>query len=186
MGARAEAAAETHRRIISAALRQFSLRPFDEIALADVARDAAVTVQTVLRRFGSKEGLFEAAAAQGVADVRLARWDAPPGELGSALRGLVEHYEAWGDTSLRLLSQEERVPAIGRVAESGRALHYEWVEHVFGAQLGKARGPARERLRARLIAATDVYTWKIYRRDLGFTAAAVELTLRESVEAIIS
>lgn len=186
MAARADAAAETGRRIVAAAMRQFVERPFDEVALADIAREAGVTVQTVLRRFGSKEHLLEVAAARGSAEVRRERWDVPPGDLPAAVHGLVEHYERWGETSLRILAQEDRVPALADIAAGGRTLHYEWVEHVFRDQLGRVRGAARERLRARLIAATDVYAWKIYRKDLGFTAAAVELTFRESIEAIVA
>jgi AcrR family transcriptional regulator len=185
MGARAEAALDTHRRVLEAGMRLFGERPFDEVSLADVAADAGVTVQTVLRRFGSKEGLVEACAALGTEQVRAARWAAPAGDVAAALRGLVEHYEEWGDRSLRLLAQEERVPAVREVTARGRALHHEWVDHVFEEALAKARGAARTRLRASLVAATDVYVWKILRRDLGLEVATTERTLREMVLSIL-
>lgn len=186
MSARAESAAETHRRIVDAAIRHFGERPYDDVSLADVAADAGVTVQTVLRRFGSKEGLTEAAIAAGTEAVRQQRWSAPPGDVDAAIRGLVEHYEVWGERSLRFLAQEERVPAVKRVTDAGRALHHQWVGDVFAERLASTRGPARARLRAQLVAATDVYVWKIMRRDLGLDARATERAIRELVAAILA
>ena len=40
-------------------------RFFDQVSLEDIAERAGVTVQTVIRRFGSKERLIEAAAEEG-------------------------------------------------------------------------------------------------------------------------
>lgn len=186
MGARAEAAASTHERILEVAIRELGDRFYEEVSLAEVARGAGVTVQTVLRRFGSKDGLAEAATAAGVERVRAERWSSPPGDLDAAVRGLLAHYEAWGDRSLRFLAQEERIAAMGRVTEAGRALHREWVDHVFAPWLSRKRGGARTRLRARLVAVTDVYVWKIFRRDLGLDPRAVEVTFRELVAAVVA
>lgn len=186
MRARAEAAAGTHRRILETAIRQFGARYYDEVSLADVAREAGVTVQTVLRRFGSKEGLADAACAHGMEDVRRARFTSEPGDLEGAVRNLVAHYEEWGDRSLRFLAQEERVPAARRVTDGGRALHHAWVDHAFAPWLAKARGAPRARLRARLIAATDVYVWKILRRDLSLDPRAAEAAIRETVAAMLA
>lgn len=186
MGARAEAAAGTHRRVLEAAIALFGERLYDDVSLADVASAADVTVQTVLRRFASKEGLTQAAIELGVEAVRNQRWAAPAGDLAATVRGLVEHYEAWGERSLRFLSQEDRTPAMRRITDAGRELHREWVDHAFAARLSAAKGPVRERLRARLVAVTDVFVWKIIRRDLGLSLAATELTLRELVAAVLA
>ena len=186
MTARAEAAAATRRRILEAAIRHFSDRFYDEVSLAEVAREAGVTVQTVLRRFGSKEGLAEAATALGVERVRAERFSYPPGDLDAAVRGLLAHYEEWGERSLRLLAQEERVAAMRRVTDAGRALHHEWVDHVFSPWLSRERGARLARLRARLVAVTDVYVWKILRRDLGLDPRAAGATLRELVAAVVA
>ena len=58
MTARAEAAEETGRRIKEAAYALFSTRLFASVTLQEIADQAGVTLQTVLRRFGSKEDLF--------------------------------------------------------------------------------------------------------------------------------
>src|SRR5919202_4501274 len=61
MGARAEAAEETRLRILDAVIGLHMERYYDQVSLEDVARRAGVTVQTVLRRFGSKDRLLDAA-----------------------------------------------------------------------------------------------------------------------------
>jgi len=185
MRVRAESAAATGRRILDAAIRHFGGRPYDDVTLNDVADDAGVTVQTVLRRFGSKEGLVDAAAERGAEQVRAARWAPPRGDVEAAVRGLVEHYEEWGDRSLRFLAQEERVEAMRRVTGAGRRLHHEWVDHAFGPQLEAVSGVERRRLRAQLIALTDVYVWKILRRDLGLDPAETVRTVRDLVASVV-
>jgi AcrR family transcriptional regulator len=63
MRARADAAAATADRIIAAARVRLRREPYDELTLEVVAADAGVTVRTVLRRFGSKDGLARAVVA---------------------------------------------------------------------------------------------------------------------------
>ena len=53
MTARADAAERTGERITDAMLRRFAELPYDRIRLEDVAAVAEVTVQTVIRRFGT-------------------------------------------------------------------------------------------------------------------------------------
>ncbi|HWG27241.1 helix-turn-helix domain-containing protein, partial [Actinospica sp.] len=61
MRARAESTAETRQRILDA-VNQLSYEQLSvQIALTDVAERARVSVQTVLRHFGTKDALFEAA-----------------------------------------------------------------------------------------------------------------------------
>ena len=57
---------------------------------------------------------------------------------------------------------------------------------IFAPWIARRRGAARARLRARLVAVTDVYVWKIVRRDLGLDRRAVEATLRELVAAVVA
>jgi hypothetical protein len=90
---------------------------------------------------------------------------------------VVTDYERFGDALMLWLAQEERVPFIRPFVERGRRLHHEWVDSVFEPQLSARRGVSRARLRGQLIAATDVFTWKLLRRDL-------RLSRRESERAI--
>lgn len=184
MGARAEAAEETKRRIVEAAIDLYTERYYDQVSLEDVAGRAGVTVQTVLRRFGSKEGLIDAATEVVHEQVMSQRSEAPVGDIAGVVENLLDHYEEWGDNVLRLLAQEERVPAFRRVVEAGRALHYEWVERTFAPFLAGRGGEDRRRLLAELVVLCDVYTWKILSRDLGLSREQTALALREMITAL--
>ena len=185
MRARAESAAATAERILSAAWRLFAAMPFDEVMLADVAADADVTVQTVLRRFGSKEGLVAGLVEAMVPVVEAQRGHAPVGDVAGAVANLVDHYEELGDTVLHLLRQETRVAAFASAMSAGRQVHAAWVDRVFEPWLAKRSGVARTRLRAQLVAVCDVYTWFLLRRQAGLTRRATEQSIRELVEGVL-
>src|SRR3954464_4822688 len=72
-GARALAAQRTRESILDAAAYCFSIDPYDAVSLEEIANGASVTVQSVLRIFGSKEALFEAAAERAVQQVNVER-----------------------------------------------------------------------------------------------------------------
>src|SRR5215213_7080208 len=131
MGVRAEAAEETRRRILDAVIGLHMERYYDQISLDDVAERAGVTVQTVLRRFGSKDRLIDDASEVARERVVGQRSEAPVGDIAGAVENLVDHYEEWGESTLRLLAQEDQVPALRKATDAGRALHYEWVERTF-------------------------------------------------------
>jgi AcrR family transcriptional regulator len=184
MGARAEAAALTHRRIVDAALVLYTERDYEQVSLDDVAGRAGVAVRTVLRRFGSKEGLLDAVAEAADQAIEGRREEVAPGDGEAAARCVVADYEEFGDAIIRLLAQEGRTPVFGRVAERGRRLHREWVERAFAPQLARRRGAARRRLLAALVAITDVYTWKLLRRDQRLGRGATAEVLGEMLTAV--
>jgi AcrR family transcriptional regulator len=184
MVSRSQAAERTHQAIVQAAFALYSARDFDQVSLDDVAAEAGVAVRTLLRRFGSKEALLDAVAEAADREIEGRRQEVPPGDDSAAVRCAVTDYEGYGDAIMRLLAQEDRVAAFGRSAERGRRLHHEWVERAFAPQLSRRTGAARRRLRAQLIAITDVYTWKLMRRDLGLGRAATIEALREMVAAV--
>jgi AcrR family transcriptional regulator len=184
MVSRSQAAERTHQAIIQAAFALYSERDFDQVSLDDVAAQAGVAVRTLLRRFGSKEALLDAVAEAADREVEDRRQEVPPGDAAAAVCCVVTDYEGYGDAIMRLLSQEDRVAAFGRTAERGRRLHHEWVERAFAPQLARRSGAARRRLRAQLISTTDVYTWKLMRRDLGLGRSATVEALGEMVAAI--
>src|ERR671913_67119 len=152
MRARAEAAAETGRRILEAVIELHRERFWDQVSLEDIAERAGVTVRTVIRRFGNKERLIEAAAEEGTRQVTHQRYQAPIGDIEGAVKNLVDHYdEGWGDTALRLLAQEERVAAFRSITDAGRAFHFEWVERTLAPLIARRTGTARRRLLAELV-----------------------------------
>jgi len=184
MRARAEAAAETGRRILEAVIELHRERFFDQVSLEDIAERAGVTVQTVIRRFGSKERLIEAAAEESTRQVTHQRYQAPIGDIEGAVNNLVDHYEEWGESALRLLAQEERVAAFRSITDAARAFLHEWVERTFAPLLAKRTGEEHQRLLAELIAICDVYFWKLLRRDMGLSREQTEHAIRETILAL--
>jgi AcrR family transcriptional regulator len=182
MQARAEAAAQTRGRILRAVLDLHLERFHDQITLDDVAQRAGVTVQTVLRQFGSRDRLVSAAADQATREVVAQRSAAPIGDIDGAIENLLDHYEEWGRSALRLLAQEERVPQLRVVADGGRAAHYAWVERAFGPFLDATSDPL---LRPKLISLTDVFIWKLLRLDLGLDRTETALALTSMIRAVV-
>ena len=182
MRARAEATAETRARILRAVLDLHVERFHDQITLEDVAQRAGVTVQTVLRHFGSRDRLVTAAAEQATREILAQRSAAPVGDISGAVENLLDHYEEWGRTALRLLAQEERVPQLRALADGGRAAHYAWVERTFGPFLAETSDPL---LRPKLIALTDVFTWKLLGLDLGLDRTGTASALASMIRAVI-
>jgi AcrR family transcriptional regulator len=182
MSARAEAAAATGERLMTAAWDHFAARPFEEVRLRDVAADAGVTVQTLHARFGSKDELL-AAAYQWWGNREIERRDAAVGRPRDAIRIVFDHYEAHGEAILRMLSQEDRIPAIRESTDLGRAYHREWAERVFASLLEGLPPAARERRLNALVIATDVLVWKLLRLDMRLPRREAERTVAEIVDA---
>jgi len=184
MTARAEAAAETARRIVDVAKRLFLQRDYDDVTLQDVADGAGVSLQTVLRRFDSKERLANAVGEEMTPQIEASRAVQHPGDVGEAVRRVLASFEAMGEVNWRMLRQEHRIAILRELLQRGRASHRRWIEAAFAPHL-PARGRARERMIVKLFAATDFYQWKLLRVDLGLPLGEVERTMREIVEAIV-
>ncbi len=183
--ARAASAAATADRVIDAAVEIFWERPTDQLSLDDVARRAGVSVQTVIRRFGGKQGLMAAAVARESEKVRRQRDEAPPGDLAAAVRVLVEHYESMGDRVLRMLAEEHRVPGLRTITGHGRALHRDWCARMFAPALAPLAGVEHRRRLAQLVAVCDVQMWKLLRRDAGLSRAQTERALVEIISPLL-
>lgn len=184
MTTRARGVEETRRRILDAVVALHAERRAADIALDDIAARAGVSVQTVLRHFGSRAGLVEAAVPHAEREVRAER-EAPVGDVDRAVAVVVDHYEQRGDGVLLMLAQEDHEPVMARVTDRGRRLHREWVADVFAPYLPEA-GERREALVDLLAVATDVYTWKQLRRDRGLGRAAAEKRIRHLVGSLLT
>lgn len=184
MTTRAAAAELTRERILEAAGNAFLHGWYDDVTLREIAADAGVALQTVVNHFGNKEALFGVAAERISETIKSLRWTVAAGDLERAASTLVDDYEQTGDFTLRTLAIEERVPVVRPVLAGGRRNHQEWVEHVFGAALTGLSGADRTRRVAQLVVATDVFTWKLLRRDKGLSRDQTITAIRELVEAL--
>ena len=183
MTARAAKAQATRERILAAAIALYRERTLEDFTLEKVARRAESTVQTVLRIFGSKEGLLFAALyalAEGGANLKVTR----PGDIAAAVKEIYDIYEGMGDLVIRHLSDESRHPGLKPVLDKGRDNHRKWLIEVFAPQLARQSGSQRAQLLNVLIAATDVYVWKLLRRDRGLSRSAAEAVIRRIVTGV--
>jgi AcrR family transcriptional regulator len=184
MRARAEAVEATRERIARAAMQRFLAEPYDDVTIASVARDAGVSHQTLLNHFESKDGLFAAAAERFSADLAASREGRATSDPESVVALLIEQFERSGDGNVRLALLHERIEAVRAGLEQGRARHQGWLAEVFTD--GLPSDPAeRRRTLAALHAATDVYTWKLLRRDLGHGRRATQRIMTDMVRAIL-
>ena len=175
MELRAAAAEATRERILSAAAGAFLEGWYDDVTIAAIAKRAAVSGQTVINHFGSKEELATAAYEHVGQEITLRRYTPEPGDIEGAVEALVKDYEITGDAVVRMLALEEKVPTLGPLLKNGRDGHREWVETMF-----QAPGLTHE-----LIVATDVYSWKLLRRDQGLSREKTTAAIRHMVQAIL-
>lgn len=172
--ARAAATQETKGRIVTAFREALLARWMDEITLDNVATAAGTTRQTVIRLFGGKDGLLVAVAETMKDEIEAVR-SVPPGATPrAAAHALVQDYEVSGDIIIRLLAQEERHPVLTSLLIIGRRAHRDWVIETFAPLLARLKRGERERRVTQLVAVTDVYVWKLLRRDFKHASLEVE------------
>jgi AcrR family transcriptional regulator len=175
MELRAANAEATRERILAAASEAFLEGWYDEVTIASVAERAGVSGQTVINHLGGKEQLATAAYERLGERIVSLRYTPEPGDVVGAVEAVVDDYETTGDAVVRLLALEERVPSLRPLLARGRAGHREWVETMF-------RAPE---LVPELVVATDVYTWKLLRRDQGLTRDETFASILKIVEALL-
>lgn len=179
MAGRAVTAQATRERIQTAAAELYRQRAIQDFTLDDVARRAGTTVKTVLRAFGSKEDLVMAALTT------LTRSGVPtkpavPGDAAAAVGEIFDIYETVGDLVIARLSDERRLPALKPSLDEGRAGHREWVARAFEPYLR-----TDPKLLDMLDTITDVYVWKLLRRDRGMDRPAAESVMLAMLRAVL-
>ncbi len=185
--ARAETQQRTRDALLDAAIEEFTQGSWEKVSLQELASRAKVTKQTLLRHFGSKDGLLMQAMASSAAETLKQRWSARPGDVEGAVENVLDHYEAWGERSLRIGAWlEGGNPELVRLSRMARLMHYNWIEYAFGPQLEHRDGDDYERCRAALIVLCDVHTWWLLSHDLGFERAAVRSTLTTAIERLLA
>ena len=175
MELRGAAVEATRERILAAAAEVFLERWYDDVTLAELARQAGVSGQTVINHFGGKEQLATAAYDYMGKHITLRRYTPEPGDLEGAVDALVEDYEITGDAVIRMLALEDKFAALGPLLKRGRDGHREWVETMFQAP----------ELVPELVVATDAYTWKLLRRDQGLSRDETAAAILRIVKALI-
>ena len=138
----------TRDRILDAARRLFAEEGFDRTTIRTVAAAAGIHASMVMRYYGSKEGLFAAAAKFDLEMPDLT--EIPPAEIGKTLiRHFLRQWEAKGDG----------LPALLRVAvthEQARARLFATFQEQVVPALAKISGPEDASLLAALLATQTI------------------------------
>lgn len=183
--ARALAAEASTRRILESFLKRAENQWFEDITLESLAQDAGVTVQTVLRKFGGKAGVLEAAHRLMGENVQLRR-AIDPGNINAAVEVLTKDYEEVGRLVLRLLSQEDRHPILHPTIERGRKGHRDWLSQVFASHLKALPAAKRGVTLDALVVATDVHVWKVVRLEMGRSVPAFKALVKRLIQGVLN
>jgi AcrR family transcriptional regulator len=182
--ARARAREQTREALLEAASEEFFEGHWPKTSLESLSAKAGVTKQTLLRHFGSKDGLLIQALIRSGAQVRDRRWSAPVGDIPGVVDNLLDHYEEWGQRSMRLGAWQDGPPILAMISQAARKFHYKWVEYALAPQLEDLSDKARARRRAALIAICDVQTWWIFSHDLKLPRSEIRTILIDLIECL--
>jgi AcrR family transcriptional regulator len=183
--ARAASAEATRTKVLDSFRRRLEGDWFEDIRLEDVAQDAGVTVQTVIRLFGGKDGLIDATMDRMAAAINLNRGE-PTDDTPLLVTRIVDDYEVVGDLVMRLLDQEERHPAIRKVTDFGRSEHRASLAKAFATALARLPEPEATRRLDALVVATDLYVWKLVRRDMRRPLSELRTLMESLIQAALT
>lgn len=183
--ARAQSTERTRQALLDAADEELYENRWRQASLEALAHKAGVTKQTLLRHFGSKDGLLLQALARSAMEVFNQRLDSPSTDVAEAVENLLDHYEAWAERSLRVGAWQRGPETLAKLSQLARQVHYNWVEHTFGQWLEPLPPQLRARRRAALIALCDVHTWWLLSHDLELPRAEIAATLIDAIEQLL-
>lgn len=183
--ARAQARERTRDALLDSANDEFFGGDWSKVSLDSLSAKAGVTKQTLLRHFGSKDGLLMQALVRGATQVHDQRWKAPRGDIAGTVDNLLDHYEDWGERSMRIGALQRGPAMLAIISHAARQFHYDWVEYAFALWLKPFEGQARVRMRASLIALCDLQSWWILSHDLELPRSEVHAILVNLIESAV-
>jgi AcrR family transcriptional regulator len=179
---RAEASAETRRRIVDAAIKLHTTVGPARTTISAIAEQAGVERLTVYRHFPGEEELFRACVTHGwerfpPPDYRAwAKIDDPERRLRTALTELYAYYGGVGDAVAVIVRDFPHVPTLAALNAPYFA-KWEEMRNVL-ARGWKRRGRRRQALLAAIAHGLDLSTWESLVRRQGLADAdAIELLL---------
>jgi len=182
MSRRSQKAEQTSQNIIAATERLLTEKSLEEVSLNNIAQEADVTVQTVLRHMKSRDGCLLALVDRVSTRIEKQRGSTEPGNIPVTIESLIEHYEKEGKLILNILAQEHKGDSFAsNFTNEGRAYHRKWVERCFGPHLS---GKSSEVIDG-IVAVTDIYIWKLLRLDLGRSRDKTKKIILNMVKKIL-
>jgi AcrR family transcriptional regulator len=165
---RALGAAETTGKIIRAFGELWKDNPVHEITLENIAEKSGVTIRTILRKFGSRDGLIQACLDHDVHFIIEERRKAPVGDIDGITRALLSNYEEMGEAGIRTIYMENEFKEARDIGIKGRKEHRKWCAEVFAPYLPDPGQDDYEIKLTAFITSTEIYLWKLLRKDLGY------------------
>lgn len=181
---RAAGAARTEQKILKVLGELWLEYSIHEITMEMIAARSGVTVRTILRKFGSKEGLYEAALKHDVTGIRVLKDQTRVGDVDHIAAMLMQEYEWSGMAGIRTLALEGYLDLAAQILRKGREFHTAWCERVFEPFL--PADPVQRRIMiGALYSVTDINKWKLLRKDLGYSAAETEEIFKKIIQGTI-
>lgn len=159
---------------------------YDEVTLADVARAAGVSQQTVVNHFGSKMNLYLTAIGERFGpEASALREAAVAGDVRAIVDAVMADYEVTGDRTWRFVALAQRLEELRPVLLSGRRAHREFVESAFEPLLARRASARRATQLTSLAVLLDVATWWQLRRADGLSQTETARHVRGLVDALL-
>lgn len=160
-GRRAQEAEARTARILDTCIDLFLEKPLIEISLAEIAERAGVGLQTLIRRFETKEKLVTAVlleVAQRIGKSRAGLIE-NPNDPQSVVDVVCAQYEQWHPYTIAHQRQEATMPILAQFNEIARGNHSAWIKLAFEEPLSALPADESRRVHARLVATTSFETW---------------------------
>lgn len=184
MSVRARQVAQNDQKILNAMSDLWIEWPLSEITLDKISQRSGVTVRTILRKFGSKDGLLEACIENDADRFTQMRMQVTPGDLDGILEALLAEYELMGDALIRTLTVEYNFHSTQVLLQKARTIHREWCAFVFEPYLPSKSSENYETVLSAFIASTEFYLWKLLRSDLGKSLQQCKQILMHMLESL--
>jgi AcrR family transcriptional regulator len=138
---------ERRRRLLELGADLFTRHAYDEISMAQIAREAGISKALLYHYFPSKQDYFVATLASGAEELR-ARVEPDPGlPPAEALTAAIDAYLAWiednADAYAKLLQSAATVPEVRELVEGVRTTTVERILAGIGAAEPAARTAVR-------------------------------------------
>jgi AcrR family transcriptional regulator len=157
-----------------------------DITLEKVAKEAGVTTKTILRKFESKEGLTNESLSYLAAEIESERTTTKVGDIDDILKALLSNYEKMGEAAIRTINLESELEIARQIGAKGRALHRDWCIRMFASYLPNEKSIDYEIQLTSFIAATEIYLWKLMRKDLKLSKEKTFSIFKNLVEGLIN
>jgi len=138
---------ERRRRLLELGAQLFTSHAYDEISMAQIAREAGISKALLYHYFPSKQDYFVATLASGAEELRQRVEPDPSLPPAEALTGAVDAYLAWiednADAYAKLLQSAATVPEVRELVEGVRTATVERILEGLGAPEPAARTAVR-------------------------------------------